>query len=474
MSNELQKKYGLFTAICMVVGIVIGSGVFFKAQDVLNKTNGDMPLGILAWIIGGAIMIFSVLAFSQMAQKYEKVNGVVDYAEVIVGPKYAYYMGWFVSTIYYPTLTSVLAWVSARYTIVFINSVNPSFTNNIAGPECMTIACFYLIASYTINALSPKLAGKFQNSTTIIKMIPLSLMAFVGIVYGLIHVNKGASAPVLIENFNTSSGNFSLIFGAIVATAFAYEGWIIATSINAEIKNSKKNLPIALVVGSIIIVATYVLYYVGVAGGATVGDLMKLGATTAFKNIFGNVLGNVLNFLIIISCLGTLNGLMLACTRGLYSLAARNNGPAPEVFVQVDKVTNMPSNSSIFGLFLAGFWLLFFYGSNLTTPWFGFFSYDSSELPIITTYTMYLPIFIFYMIKSKDEKPIRRFVVPILAVLGAIFMAFAAIYAHGITPYLAAKENGTFSCPLLAYLIMFAVIMIIGAFFYKKKAEKAE
>lgn len=70
MENKLEKKYGLFTAICMVVGIVVGSGVFFKAQVILQKTGGDMPLGVLAWLIGGAIMIVCILAFSAMAQKY--------------------------------------------------------------------------------------------------------------------------------------------------------------------------------------------------------------------------------------------------------------------------------------------------------------------------------------------------------------------------------------------------------------------
>ena len=69
MNNGLEKKYGLLTAIAMVVGIVIGSGVFFKAQTILTKTNGNMPLGILAWIVGGCIMLASILAFSVMATK---------------------------------------------------------------------------------------------------------------------------------------------------------------------------------------------------------------------------------------------------------------------------------------------------------------------------------------------------------------------------------------------------------------------
>ena len=80
------------------------------------------------------------------------------------------------------------------------------------------------------------------------------------------------------------------LLAAVCATAFAYEGWIIATSINAEIKDSKKNLPRALLIGGIIIAATYILYYVGVAGGATNNQLIADGATVAFTNIFGNVL----------------------------------------------------------------------------------------------------------------------------------------------------------------------------------------
>jgi APA family basic amino acid/polyamine antiporter len=177
METQLKKKYGLFTAISMVVGIVIGSGVFFKAEKILTVTGGDLPLGILAWVVGGVIMMVCSYVFAVMATKYEYVNGVVDYSEVTVGKKYGYMVGWFFATIYYPTLTSVLAWVSARYTAVLLGW-------SIVGPECMTIAAFFLIASYAINALSPKIAGKFQVTTTVIKLIPLLLMGIVGCIVG--------------------------------------------------------------------------------------------------------------------------------------------------------------------------------------------------------------------------------------------------------------------------------------------------
>ena len=75
--EKLQRKYGLFTAICMVVGTVIGSGLFFKAQNVLVATKGNLPIGIAAWLISGLIMIICSVQFALMATKYEKINGVV-------------------------------------------------------------------------------------------------------------------------------------------------------------------------------------------------------------------------------------------------------------------------------------------------------------------------------------------------------------------------------------------------------------
>lgn len=127
MEHKLSRKYGLFTAIAMVVGIVIGSGVFFKAQTILEKTGGDVKLGILAWLLGGAIMMACILAFAIMAARYAHISGIVDYAEATVGTAYAYFVGWFLSAIYYPTLVSVLAWLSARYTLVFVNTLHPAF-----------------------------------------------------------------------------------------------------------------------------------------------------------------------------------------------------------------------------------------------------------------------------------------------------------------------------------------------------------
>lgn len=483
MENEkgLKKQYGLLMAICMVVGTVVGSGVFFKAQAILEKTNGDMPLGIIAWIIGGAVMIFCVLAFCVMAQRYEKVNGLVDYAEATIGGKYAYFMGWFATFIYTPAMTSVLAWLTARYFLTFLVSVNPDFKlagDPVTGSETFLLAAFILIFVFAVNTLSSKLAGKLQISATFIKLIPLILMAVVGTIYGCTHSLDNEPVKILASNFATSSGDISPLFGAVVATAFAYEGWILATSINSEIKNSKKNLPIALVLGGVIIIAIYLLYYVGVAGGASVQTLIKDGTAPAFVNVFGNVLGNILNLFVAVSCLGTLNGLLIGCIRGMYSISVRNMGPKQKLMQQIDPASGMPSNSCIIGLVVVAAWLVYFYGANLApTPWFGKFSFDSSELPIITIYALYIPMFVQFMRKEKSLPVVKRIVLPLFGIIGSAFMVVAAIYSHGYIPYITAKEAGQgFSCPVLFYLIVFAVIMAIGMIMMKpaKSSDKTK
>ncbi len=461
-NNQFEKRYGLFTAICMVVGIVIGSGVFFKAQDILNYTGGNMLYGILSWIIGGVAMMLCAFTFANLATRYLKVNGVVDYAEATVGKKYAYMIGWFIATIYYPAMTGVLAWVSARYTLVLFDPAA-----DITGGLCIALGTFYLCLTYVVNMLSPKLAGKFQVSATVIKLIPLGIVIIVGTIAGLVNGNT-------VEAFTVTSGasaDSGSIFSGIAAAAFAYEGWIIATSINAELKDAKRTLPIALMIGTAIITAIYILYFVGLAGGASVEELRTQGATVAVHNLFGKIGGTILNVFIVVSCLGTLNGLMLGVTRSFYSLAVRDCGPSPDTFNKLDPGTNMPANSGVMGLFFSGFWFFYFYAANLTEPIFGVFSFDSSELPIITIYALYIPIYVTFIKKEGKNNVFKNVIMPILALLSSLFMVFVAIYAHGIRPYQTAAAEGRFSFPVLFYLIVFAAIMLVGWILYDRKKK---
>ena len=453
MKNELNKKFGLITAICMVAGIVIGSGVFFKATPVFTNNGGDMLMSLLTVLVVGILMTTCAYTFSILAGKHSKVNGIVDYAEGECSMLLAYSTGWFMSVIYYPIIGSTLAWVSANYTCSLFNISNPNVR--------LLLTFTFFIASFILNIFSPKISGKFQVSTTVIKLIPLAAMAIIGTVIGLIN---GQTIENLTAETAAMANNGGSFFGAIVAFAFAYEGWIIATSINAELHDAKKNLPKALVIGTLVVITVYVTYFIGIASVLSVDEIMAAGDALpkiAFPKLFGGnaVFGTIVYVFIIISCLGTMNGITIGTSRGMYSLAVRNQGPAPKSFVHVDEKTNMPIKSAILGLAATAVWALQWEFGLIRGVLPAFISFENDELPIITLYAFYIPIFINMMRHSKGMHPVKRFVFPSLSILACLFMIFCAFYAYKVQAFY--------------YLFIFAAIMLVGLMFYRNSKGKS-
>ncbi len=440
--KTLEKKYGLWTSIAMVVGVVIGSGIFFKADDVLALTNGNLLLALLAWCIGALSMIFGSLVFAEFAHRIQKANGIVDYSEEAYGKKFGYLVGWFNWIVYYSPLSAILAWVAARYTMVLLGKNNPdnaSLTWIIAG--------LYLVVGYIINYYSPVIAGKFQISTMIIKLIPLILIGVIGIFYGLLH-------GVMMDNFSTATqvvrtGTFA---SAFVAIAFSFEGWIVATTINNEIIDSKKNLPKALITGSIIILIVYLVYFLGMAGVLTTSQIINEGnnaVSVAANRLFGNFAAVLITAFVVISCLGTLNGLIMSCIRTPLSLAIRNQGPAPKLLSRVDPKTNMPPYTTLVTFSLSVAYIIIWYGS--LNNWYGQYV-GLDEIPIVLIYGLYIFLYLWYMKTFIDLNIWKRFGIPIFAIIGSIIILYGGITNPSIG----------------IYLIISLIVILSGLLFYRK------
>ena len=449
----MEKRYNLLTAIAMVVGTVIGSGVFFKAEVVLKNTGGNMLVGILSWVIMGFVMIVCTYTFGIVSSSHEGADGLVAFTRASCGRTYAYYVGWFMTVVYYPTLTSVLCWLPARYLGVLIGG---DVWGDSTGGPVMTLSIVFMVTTYTMNALAPKWAGKFQISTTAIKLVPLGLMAIVGTIAGL---SNGQITYNFTNIVDPSVAPASGLFAGVVALSFAYEGWICATSIGSELKDAKRNLPRALIIGSVIVVVVYVAYYVGLAGALDSAVMMENGqegAKLAFQNIFGQVGGAAIFVFVVVSCWGTCNGLTMSVCRGMYDLAVDSGSEKLKMFRNIDPDTGMPANSTVVGLLVTALWLVYFYGANLAPErWFGPFCFDSSELPVITLYLLYIPIFLKLM-SQQNLGVFKRYVIPVLAILCSLFMCFACIY--------------TYKIKVAFYLIVFVVVVLAGSFFKGKKA----
>lgn len=443
--ESLERKYGLATAIAMVVGVVIGSGVFFKADDVLTLTEGNLILALVAWGIGAFSMIFGALVFAEFAGRIEKANGIVDYFEEAYGKMAGYLVGWFNGVIYFMPLSAILAWVASLYTMILFGSENPS--NSVM---TWVIAMIYLSLAYVLNYFAPILSGKFQVSTTLIKLIPLSLIAIFGIFSGIFSGVTADNFAFAAKSIGSKGGTFA---SAVVATAFAYEGWIVAITINNEIKDSKRNLPKALTIGAIIVFAVYILYFLGVAGALKTDVIVENGngaVSMAAQQLFGTVASTILTAFVVISCLGTLNGLVLSSIRIPYSLALRNNGPFAKQIKQLNTKTTMPFNSAIFAFVLTcGYMLIWYFSINET---FGAYI-GLDEIPIVMIYGLYVFLYVWYMVHFKDLNVLNRFVKPICAILGSAIILYGGIMNPSIG----------------FYLIVSIVVIGIGLLFYRKE-----
>ncbi len=445
---KLNEKYGLFMAIAMVIGSVIGSGVFFKAELICRITEGKGALGAMAWFIGGISMLLCLLSFSLLAKKYGSENGLVGIAERSVGEGYAYYVGWFMATIYYPTLTSVLAWLSSRYTLMFFG------IEDFSGGLCMLLSCLYLVISFAQNSLFPTFSGRFQVVTTVLKLVPLILMIAFGIL-------KGRSSGILQQNLSVASfskDSFKTLFPAITASMFAYEGWIAAASIGSELKNSRRNLPLALILGGTSVMAVYVLYYIGILGAVNSEVLINYGSEgikMAFRSVLGELASNFLTLFVAVSCLGALNAMMIGCGRAMYVVAEGKRGTLHKLFSQLTPYCGMPIASFVSGLVFSVVWLLFLFGAQISdTPLFSTFSFDSSEMPVVTVYALYIPIFFMFIMKSRKEGNMINLLVPAAGVCACLFIMVCAIIAHGRD--------------VVDYLFAFSAIMLAGEIFRKK------
>ena len=458
MGTKLEKKWGFFMALAMVMGTVIGSGIFFKAAKVLSVTNGNMKVALIVIAIVGAISIVCLNVFATMGKRYSNCNGLVDYAEAACGKKYAYFVGWFMAVIYYPVMASTICYIAATY-FCMMCGLEPHAQSSTG------VAILFMALLIVINIIAPKIAGKFQMATLVIKLVPIVLMAFVGIVIGIANGN-GVTAlqTAIVPNESGSIG----IFEGVCAFVFAYEGWIAATTINSELKNPKRDLPLALIIGCLLCTVIYMLYVYSMSATLTSDQIIAAGDALpklAFSNVFGNVAGNLILGFIVISCLGASNGVVLCSMRGLYSLAVRGQGPKPEAVAQVDDATGMPLISCVAGIGFILFWIfqistLFFQGPlvfNGTHSPAWLLAWEADEICIITLYAVYLPIFIHILFAEKGLNFLQRIILPLLAIVASVFMCYCAYAAYKIQ--------------VLYYLIFFVIVIGIGMFFYKKNTK---
>ncbi|WP_349763449.1 APC family permease [Fusobacterium sp. SYSU M8D902] len=411
-----EKEYGLFTAITMIVGIVIGSGIFFKSDNILVYTNGSILKGVLIFVIAAVGIIFGSLTIALLASRTTKPGGLITYVEEYVSPKAAGAFGWFQVFIYFPAILSVVSWVVGVYLCMLMGwEATPERLGVIGGIAFLT--CF------GINYFSALLGGAFQNFATVSKVILIGVLAVAGFIYG---------DPKLITNSDvvSTAGSSMAWLGALSPIAFSYDGWVVATSISHEIKDSKKNLPIALVFGPIFVLFAYVAYFVGVSILVGPQKIMELGdahVNEAVTILFGAGGAKVFLIFVILSVLGSLNGFTLGFLRMPYILAIRDMFPMADKVGYLEEGHHIPKCSAR----VAGIISLVYIVINYIVQKYELIpNSDISEIPIVASYIIYIILYV-YVIKlyraGEIDSMVRGMIIPVVATVGSLIIILGGL-----------------------------------------------
>lgn len=341
--GTLKREIGLPGAITMVIGVVIGSGIFFKASTVF-KNAGTPVLGILAWLIGGIITLASALTVAEIAAAIPKTGGVFAYLKELYGEKWAFLYGWVQSLIYVPG-------VAAALSIVFVTQA--TYFVPMTAVQQKILAIFILFFIMIINILSTKLGSKVQVVSTIAKLIPI----FVIIIFGFINGKANGFSSPSINSTHIGAAGFG---AAMLGTLWAYDGWINVGNIAGELKNPKRDLPRSIILGLATAIVVYILINAALVNIMPVSNITASDkpASDAAVVLFGNGGASLIAAGIMISIFGALNGYLLTGVRVPFAMAQDNLFPAPKFFGKVNEKFKTPLNAFIFVIILASLYVL--------------------------------------------------------------------------------------------------------------------
>ena len=409
-TNEMKKNMGVMSAISIVVGCVIGAGVFFKPYAIYQATGGAPGLGLLSWVIGGLISIFGALTFAEIAVLIPRTGGMVTYLGEVYDRRVGFLAGWMQVVIFYPAYL-------AGYGVKVGTELSGLLGVNIAMPVALGI----IAGVVALNTLGSGSASKFQIVSTICKLIPLFLITIVGFILGR------SSAPILTPVVGDGINAGSALSTTLLAVLCAFEGWTNVGAIAGEMKNPAKDLPRAIVGGVSIIMAVYLLINIAYIRVIPASELMHIESPAAAvaTKLFGSAGGTIIAVGIIISVIGAGNGFLLSGSRVAYYLAQEGMLPYSEKLARLNSKL-VPANAIILVGTLAALYSLIGQFDLLT------------DMGTFSCWIFYTLTF-FCVIRMRHTHPEleRKYkvpgypVVPALAIASGVFVVASQLFMSG-------------------------------------------
>lgn len=346
-SPALRRELGKWGAAAIVVGTVIGSGIFLVPKAmVLRVGSPEMVFGV--FVFGGLLSLFGALTYAELAAAMPEAGGEYVYLREAYGPFWGFLYGWTQTWVAKSASIATLATAFFYYLANFFPGLDTILTvvNLPIGPgggplEVRTgqlLAMATIMGLAVLNYFGVRVGGGVQIVVTAIKVVAILGVVAAGLLSGV-----GSTA-----NFHTSvpsAGGFAGFFAALVAALWAYDGWNNVSMVSSEIRDPQKNLPLALIGGTLVVMAVYLLtnlayFYVLPAEAVASSDRV---AAEMMRRVGGSTGASLVSMAAVISIFAALNGSILSGSRVPYALA--RDGYFFRPYAVVNEAYRTPGNS---------------------------------------------------------------------------------------------------------------------------------
>ncbi len=321
---ELRRDLGLWTAVALVIGTVIGSGIFLVPRTMVLRV-GSPSMVFVVWVFGGLLSLCGALSYAELAAAMPEAGGEYIYLREAYGPLWAFLYGW---TQMWVAKSGSIATLGTGFFLYVTNffpgldgifytvplPIGPHFAPlELRYGQLLAIALILFLA--VVNYFGVKLGGQVQVAVTIIKVALIAFIIVAGLGFGKAPAPEAAAAvhPLTIAGF----------FAALVAALWAYDGWNNVTMVASEIRRPQRSLPLALIGGTVTVICIYLLAnaaYFHVLSAQQVGSSQRVAADM-MRRVTGGWGANAVSIAAMISIFAALNGSILTGSRVPYAMA---------------------------------------------------------------------------------------------------------------------------------------------------------
>ncbi|MFL6416979.1 MAG: APC family permease [Bryobacteraceae bacterium] len=321
----LQRALGLPSAASIVVGTVIGSGVFLVPSAMIRNVGSVRELFVV-WIVAGLLSLFGALTYAELAAAMPEAGGEYVYLTKAYGPFWGYLYGW---TQFWVAKSGSIATLAAGF-YTYLSAFIPAFSKPVLitpfhiGPGWTLLEIRYgqlfaiamILVLGVVNYFGVRSGGNLQVFATVLKMV---------LIAGVILIGLGSGKGDWTHFFQSapSVGGITGFFAAMVSALWAYDGWNNVSMVSSEIRDPQRNLPRSLIGGTVVVIATYLLVntaYFYILGPVEVSESRRVAADMMAR-IYGTGAAGAVTVAVLLSIFAALNGSILSGARVPYAMA---------------------------------------------------------------------------------------------------------------------------------------------------------